>query len=124
MATLKQTKAMAFIAEGDSVSKAMTKAGYSPSVAKNPKELTKSVAFIESLEKLGVTDDKLGKVLNEGLEATKLFSSHTEPDKELPDHATRHKFLETGLRLRGHAKDPTPNVIVVPIYGGRDRIKL
>lgn len=106
MATIKQKKAIAHIIEGDSVSKAMLKAGYSPATAKDPKKLTESPIFLKVLEKAGVTDEKLAERLNEGLDAT---------FKGSPDYNVRHKYLETGLRVKGHTKE-TPNInFVMPV---------
>lgn len=121
MATIKQKKAAGFIAEGDSVSKAMTKAGYSPNSAKNPSELTESKGFAKILEKAGITDDILARKLNEGMEAnaTAFVKGEGFIQTDFPDHNTRHKFIETNLRLRGHSKDAAPSVVVVPIYAGR-----
>lgn len=58
--------------------------------------------FAEILDKQGVTDPMLANVLKDGLTATKIHSSPTEPDIELADHNTRHKFLETALKVKGH----------------------
>ena len=117
MATIKQKKAMRNLVEnGGNVSKAMRDASYSIETAKTPSKLTKSKGFQELLEK-GVTDKHLIKSLKEGLKATKHQGvggmvlklggkgkgsiSHT--DVEVPDYAVRHKYLETGLRLKGLA---------------------
>ncbi len=115
MATLKQ-KAVAkkLVEKGVSVSRAMREVGYSENTARDPSKVTNSKGFKELLAELGVTDEKLGQVLNEGLEATKVVvmgkeSSESYVDVQ-PDHPTRHKFLETGLRLRGYAKDDAPNI--------------
>ncbi len=114
MATFKQKKAIKYIAEGDSVSKAMLKAGYSPATAKNPSELTERIGFKELLEIAGVSDEKLAKVLNEGLEATKAVVMGVKSEDSFvdvqPDYAIRHKYLETSLKLKGHAKDNDTNI--------------
>lgn len=44
---------------------------------------------------------RLIEIVLEGLEATKIKSSVTEPDRVVPDYQVRHKFLETALRLKG-----------------------
>jgi len=125
MATLKQKKAAEFIAKGDSVSKAMKKAGYTEASAKNPRNLTKSQSFIEIMEKHGITDDKLSTVLNEGLAATKAVVMGTKSEESFvdiqPDFAIRHKYLETALKLKGHTKESTTNNITIkykPLLGG------
>jgi hypothetical protein len=122
MATLKQKKAIKYIAEGDSVSKAMLKAGYSPATAKNPSELTERIGFKELLEIAGVSDEKLAEVLNRGLNATRVISAvggkeangATTDFIEVPDYAVQHKYLETGLKLKGHQQENNlPNVIQI-----------
>lgn len=122
--TIKQATAAKYIAEGDSVSKAMRKAGYKPSAAKNPKLLTESKSFRETLEKLGISDVKLAQRLNEGLDATKPIYKNNNATKKVelvdhsPDFAVRHKYVETSLRLKGHDKEVPPTTVIIPIYGG------
>jgi hypothetical protein len=107
--TTRQAVAMKHIVAGDSVSKAMTKAGYKPAYAKNPQQLTRTKSFIDILEKAGVSDKKLAQRLNEGLDAT---------NKDGKDFNIIHKYIETNLRLKGHSKDTPPNTVIIPIYGG------
>lgn len=114
MATLKQKQvAKNLVEKGSSVSQAMIDAGYSPRTARAPSKVTKAKGFKELLDQMGVTDEKLAQVLNEGLEANKTVVMGKESQESFvdiqPDHPTRHKFLETGLRLRGYAKDEVPN---------------
>ncbi len=114
MATLKQKLAVKEITEKHiSVSKAMLNVGYDKDTASKPQNLTKSKGFRELLDQMGVSDEKLAKVLNEGLEATKVVVMGKESKEAFvdiqPDHPTRHKFLETGLKLKGYAKDDIPN---------------
>ena len=52
------------------------------------------------LEASGITDKLLTDKINEGLESTKIITSHTEPDREVSDMPTRHKYLETALKLK------------------------
>ena len=56
-------------------------------------------------EKLGITDDMLGKVLKNGLNAkqTKIatFEGKIKDEKEYSDHPTRAKYLEIAHKLRG-----------------------
>lgn len=50
-----------------------------------------------------ISNDKLVRVLTEGLDAMR---------GEDPDHATRHKFLDTSLKLKGAYTDGgAPNVV-------------
>jgi len=65
------------------------------------------------MDKIGLTDDRLMEVLKEGLDANRVLSakiivqggskaatSQTDDFIEVPDHATRHKYLDTALKLK------------------------
>lgn len=111
MPTQKQKKVIEEIVESGgniAMGTAMIQAGYSPATAKTPQKLTESKGWLELLEEY-IPDDKLNKVLQEGLEANRVISSmntgkqatgETADFIEVPDHAIRHKFLETGLKLK------------------------
>lgn len=89
-----------------SVSGAMRKVGYSPNTARAPTKVTRTQAFQDLMASLGVDDKRLAEVLNDGLGAQREFVVGEELMSS-PDYATRHKYLETGLRLRGLGKaDP------------------
>ena len=91
MPTIKQKKAFDKIVENHgNISKSMREVGYSEATAKNPKNLTKSKGWQEFLDKR-IKDEKLVDVLDEGLKATR---------ETLPDYAVRHRYLETGLKLK------------------------
>jgi hypothetical protein len=45
-------------------------------------------------------DSELIRITKMGLYATKIKTSLTEPDVEVPDIPTRHKFLDTALKLK------------------------
>ena len=91
---------------GHSVSDTMRLVGYSPATAKTPSKVTRSEAFQQLLHDMGVSDERLAQVLNDGLDANREFVLGEELMSS-PDYATRHKYLETGLRLRGLGKaDP------------------
>lgn len=100
------------------ISKAMVEAGYTPATAKSPQKLTMSKGWAKLMEEY-FPDEDLVKVHKEGLHATRIFSSHTEPDKEVPDHPTRHKFLETAYKLKRYIGDKNdgqqdqPNILVI-----------
>lgn len=108
MATLKQKLAVKEITEKHiSVSKAMLNVGYDKVTAAKPQNLTKSKGFKELIANMGVSDEDLAEILAGGLRANKVITSPTEPDREYPDWPSRHKFLETGLKLKGYTKDQT-----------------
>ena len=116
MATLKQKLAVKEITEKHiSVSKAMLNVGYDKVTAAKPQNLTKSKGFKELIANMGVSDEDLAEILSGGLRATKIITSPSEPDREYPDWATRHKYLETGLKMRGYVNkdDNTTNVLQI-----------
>ncbi len=100
MPTFKQKKAFEKVVKGSSLTQAMKDVGYSESTSKRTNKLTKTDGWNELLNK-HISDVKLTKVLNEGLEAGKTIYKNEEEIYE-PDFAVRHKYLETGLKLKGH----------------------
>src|SRR5581483_3498277 len=90
-------------------SKAMKEAGYSKVSATKPKKLTASKGWAELME-LHLSESRLARVHGEGLNATSPFNkivgrdSKGAPEYEMvkvPDFSTRHKYLESGYKLRG-----------------------
>lgn len=96
IASAKQKKATELVLKGQSVSSAMREAGYTEASAKNPKNLTETRYFLDIMEKHGVTDEKIAKVMSEGLEAK---------HKGEVDHGMRHKYLETALKVKKLTED-------------------
>ena len=88
----------------------MKAAGYSDSMATHPKQVTASKNFITILENAGVTDQKLGEKINEGLDATKVISANIVQTKSDDP---------TVKQTEAHAK--TCDFIDVPDYGVRHR---
>lgn len=79
------------------------------------------------MEAKGITDNKLMETLSDGLSATKPISAlilantetgtsktkENEGQIEVPDYAVRHKYLETGLKLKKRlGGESNPNVAV------------
>jgi hypothetical protein len=101
----------------------MLSAGYSEmySTTRSSEKLkTLLPRIMEIMDKANVTDTKLIQKLSEGLDSTKVISANiiapsgegmkdadsmTKDFVDVPDFATRHKYLETGLKLRGHLKE-------------------
>lgn len=107
---IKQRKAIKELLEnGGNISRAMIKAGYSPNTAKNPQKLTKSASFQELISEY-FPDEDLTKVHREGLMASKqIFRSNNKTGEielaaEVPDFATRFKYLELGYKLKGYLR--------------------
>lgn len=93
---------------------AMLEVGYSENTAIAPQNVTESKGWAELMEKY-LPDEDVLKTHKAGLNATKIFSSHTEPDKEVPDHPTRLKAVELAYKIKKKT-DESPKVnIVIPI---------
>jgi hypothetical protein len=72
-----------------------------PSVLAND-ELDRSyirAAILTEMDRIGVNQGFLAKKLSSGLNATKIHTSHTEPDREIPDFNAQHRYLDTALKL-------------------------
>lgn len=123
MATIKQKLAVSKVVEnGGNVSQGMIDAGYSAATANTPQKLTESKGWQELMDE-HFPEERLAKKIDEGIDATKVKSSMTEPDKIVPDYPTQHKFTETALKLRGKLKDDeqekvVQNLIVFNVYEG------
>lgn len=130
MATIKQKLAVKKIIENrGNVSKSMVEVGYKKNTAHNPRNLLDSKGFQALLEK-HLPESLLLKVHKEGLAATKQQGvggmvlnvekkefGHTEI--AVPDYAVRHKYLETGYKIRGKLNNDnsdgktTNNLIII-----------
>lgn len=72
--------------------------------------------YPQYLELSGVTDHLLISKLKDGLDANKIVSSMPNKDMasndfvEVADHAVRHKYLETALKLKKRLDTPTVTV--------------
>ena len=138
--TLKQRKLAKHVAAGMNGKDAAIAAGYAPTSAKSTASdvlnhnLNVQAYLYRLMDRKGLTDSKLLTTLKDGLEANKVISAtvilkagdptvteRTADAKsvdfiDVPDHPTRHKFLETGLKLRGHLQpDTTPDAPAVNI---------
>lgn len=110
MATIKQQKAVKeLVVNGGNVAEAMRKAEYSENTINTPQKLTESKGFIELWDEV-IPQELLVKVHKEGLEANKIISANitygdadekTNDFIEVPDHPTRHKFLDMAHKLKG-----------------------
>lgn len=126
--TLKQRKVAKLLSEniGMPIGQAMREAGYSQSTSETPGSLTKTETWQQLLERM-VPDSKISQVLQEGLEANRVISAintgkeasgATTDFIEVPDHAIRHKFLETAAKMKAkfpaseHKVDTTIEVVI------------
>jgi len=101
MPTTKQKQAVKVVINGGTPSEGMKEANYAPSVVRNPQVLTESKGWKELVDQY-IPDKDLAKVHKEGLKA-KRFIAETQYQEaaEVPDYSTRHKFLESGYKLKG-----------------------
>ena len=104
-ATQKQRRLLQLITENlsstgkpKSMQKLMVEAGYSKGTAKQPAVITETKSFQTLLNEAGVTDQKISKVMNEGLEA-----SDAKTGK--PNHSIRHRYLETAVKVKGYGQE-------------------
>jgi len=112
--TIKQKIAIEKVVENHgNVSRAMLEAGYDPTTAKNPKNLTQSKSWMVLMDQY-IPDDKLLAKHEEALEAVKPIGAQILIDKdgktiskenegmiEVPDHVVRLKAVELGYRVKG-----------------------
>lgn len=115
--TIKQRLVFKEVVKGRSITSSMVKAGYSPITAKNTAKLTHTKGWKYLVDKY-ISEEKLAKVHADGLEATKYESRLSGKGEseliEVPDFAVRHKYLESGYKVRGkYAGDNTSNNILV-----------
>lgn len=95
-------------------------------------ENVRKLDFSDLMEESGITDERLKKKLDEGLEATRIKTSLTEPDRVVPDYPTQHKYLETALKLKRKlierqeitGKDGQTLQINIIAYGNNDPIPI
>lgn len=69
-----------------------------------------------------IDNNKLERVINEGLDATRKQFRNNVSTGEIeevavePDHAIRHKFLDTSLKLKGaYSDEARTNNIIMPV---------
>jgi hypothetical protein len=102
---IRQKKTLvAMVENGGKMSPAMEKSGYSKSYSKHPEKLKKTKGW-QGLLKKYLPDRDIVKVAKEGLRATMVKTSLTEPDRVLPDYAVRQRYLETVLKMKNKITD-------------------
>lgn len=99
MSTPKQIKAAIKTVENVRLAKpkpinvVLIESGYSIPVSKHPSHVTRSKGYQDALapllKKHNITVDRYLRNIAEAMEATKVITSHTEPDYLVPDHTTR-----------------------------------
>ena len=120
---IRERKLIKALIAGELPTKAMRTAGYTVNTAntKQGKKLEEVRETIQALmEKKGLTDDYLLDGLIEGTKATKVISatiiakngegmkdadSMSKDFIDVEDFAVRHKYYETGFKLKGYLRD-------------------
>ncbi len=127
MSTIRQKRLARIVDKGSTKTEkeAMLQAGYSPNTAIKPSQVKKSKGWKDLLEKY-LPDNDLLKVHKEGLKATKIHGSMTEPDRIVPDYPTRHKYMESGYKVKGKLVDPKDSeeksiTIIIKGYDKRNK---
>jgi hypothetical protein len=101
-----ERKAVEGVLQGKSQTQAMLDAGYSEGMShKQQKRVFErdrvQGAIVAAMEDMGVDVERLVMVLRDGLGAERVMVSKNGGRLSTPDHAVRHKFLQTALELRG-----------------------
>ena len=119
-----QRRAIAILKENPekSLAQTMKEAGYKPSTSRHPRKnflaLKGTVVAVEkwreALRGSGLDEQRLLAKYNEWIDATKVKSSLTEPDKIVPDYETQLKVKDDIRRDLGlpTEKEPAPQVSV------------
>lgn len=90
------------ILRGASMSEALEASGYKSPVTGKLIMHEYAPKIAELMDRKGLTDERLLETLEEGLNANKpIVVGHSEVI-EYADHAVRHRFMETGLKLKDH----------------------
>lgn len=92
--------------EGKTDKEALKSAGYSDNYIKSERKKLVQKPAIQSaiaiiMENSGISDEFMVGKLKEGMSATKLHGTGSDM-VETDDFTTRHKYIETGLKLKGH----------------------
>lgn len=112
--TIKQVKAIKYINKGNSVRKSLILAGYSIKTADKSTDFFKARGVQNALGTLkqhvldkGLSTEKIADKFAEWIDATKPFSSNTEPDRNIPDYDTQLKAYDRwkGVMDIGEKKD-------------------
>lgn len=114
----KQAKAMELIRNGVKPTVAMKKAGYSDETSQAPgRNLLRGAGaktiieqYKDAYAKFGITPQYMAAKTVEWLQAEKVQTSHTEPDKMVPDYATQTKAAEMVRKDWGMVQEMNINI--------------
>ena len=127
--THKQTKFVQNVCDPNVTSntQAAIQAGYSSKTAyhigyENVNKPQIQSAIIQLLNQSNISKERLLSKLSNGLESTKLITSPTEPDREVTDYNTIHKYMVTGLQLHGLLSNNDSNNGSIPMNINTDKL--
>ena len=112
--SMRERKLIKGVVAGMRPSDAMRQAGYTDLTANRKGKMKVESSPVkekiaELMDKMGLSDERLLSVMREGIEAHRVVTASLEgiitDEKSYVDHPTRHKYMETGLKLRGHLRD-------------------
>ena len=103
---VKDRKIVKGLTEGKEEKEVLKSVGYSDSyINSERKKIINKPAIQDTLaiimENTGITDEFMLGKLKKGMDATKLHGTGKDSQK-VEDFSTQHKFIETGLKLKGH----------------------
>jgi hypothetical protein len=126
MASARLKKAILNLGNSRTEAEALVNAKYSPSYARSG-QIKRTKAFKDLMEK-NLPDTMLLKVHKEGLKAGRKIYKNNNETKQIeevgiePDHAVRHKYLDTAYKIKG--KYPKENIgVAVQVNVNEDREK-
>ena len=110
MATNKQKQLAKKILQNPSMEmgEAMREVGYSENT--RPHDVANTESWNNLVERM-LPNDKVLLRHAEGLDATKVVSSHTEPDYTVPDHGVRKQYVELAYKVKGKLKENVVQVL-------------
>jgi len=112
----KHAKIIEGLAQGKSIRQSAVEAGYSQAYADSG-QITRSLTWQELLEK-HLPDEKLSRVLDEGLNAVK-YEQVKGKLVPVDDYSVRHKYAETSLKLK--SKFPAEKQDVTHTFANDER---
>lgn len=128
--TEKQAKAMSLIRDGVLPTLAMKEAGYSENSSQAPSaNLLRSAGVQSILEqykaaylKVGITPEFMAEKTKEWLKAAKIHTSHTEPDRVVPDYDTQLKAAELVRKdwALGSDTNIKKRIVAEEFFGGEE----
>jgi uncharacterized protein YozE (UPF0346 family) len=101
LVTIKQRRYIENLGKYPSKREAALAAGYTESMANVPGQKIESCSAVQNFYKKHLSDEKLLKILENGLEAFKVIYDNKGEPKKLPDFHVIHRYLDTAYKILG-----------------------